>query len=417
MADGLLRAIRRIWQGLGLPARALVLQGLAHLSGLQRPVWTGGKLAASPDSSRLWIAGFLRSATGLGEGARLQARHERDHLAGLIDLSFLLGAPEVETDRLAGQDVLLPGDIGPDGAKAPRPGDVLVVHLNPPACLLALWLLRRVLRPEIRRIAYCAWELPEAPAFWRRSLEWFDEVHVPSSFVAAAVRGVFDGPVLVRPHQVTTPVPPEGGWPAPGFLPSAIGADSFLVVAMAQASSGLERKNPAGALDAFLEGLGGCDDAHLLLKLGPGYGPPPPAYEALLRRAAAHANVHVVEAVLGRRQLQELLARADVLLSLHRAEGFGLPMAEAMALGTPVVATGWSGNMDYMTAAAAALVGYTLAPVRGQDRAYGGKGRWAIADTGVAARQLRRLHDDPSWRRHLGLAGKKCLEDYLHSAG
>jgi glycosyltransferase involved in cell wall biosynthesis len=88
------------------------------------------------------------------------------------------------------------------------------------------------------------------------------------------------------------------------------------------------------------------------------------------------------------------------VLSLHRGEGFGLVLAEAMLLGKPVVATGWSGNTDFMDATNAALVGYRLVPARDDRLVY--RGLWAEPDVEEAALLLRKLADDADLRRDLG---------------
>ena len=100
-----------------------------------------------------------------------------------------------------------------------------------------------------------------------------------------------------------------------------------------------------------------------------------------------------------------LMAAADIVLSLHRSEGFGLVPAQAMALGKPVVATGWSGNLEFMTKDNSALVYYSLVPVRDPEGAFDAAGqKWADADVDHAAAWLRRLADDADLRASMGAA-------------
>ena len=111
------------------------------------------------------------------------------------------------------------------------------------------------------------------------------------------------------------------------------------------------------------------------------------------------------------------LVSADIVLSLHRSEGFGLVPAEAMLLGRPVVATGWSGNMTFMDDSCAALVGYRLVPARDPRGVYAVPGAtWAEPDIAHAAEWLRRLGDDPGLRARLGPAGQVAARARLGTA-
>ena len=145
----------------------------------------------------------------------------------------------------------------------------------------------------------------------------------------------------------------------------------FTVLAMADSRSSWSRKNPEGALRAFRAAFGSSPAARLVLKLG---GRPEElhAFEASLGHLLDGDNIEIVRGHLDDDALAALYRRADVLLSLHRAEGYGLPMNEAMAHGLPVVATGWSGNLDFMDATDSCLVPYDLVPVSDASAIYAG---------------------------------------------
>jgi glycosyltransferase involved in cell wall biosynthesis len=110
--------------------------------------------------------------------------------------------------------------------------------------------------------------------------------------------------------------------------------------------------------------------------------------------------------------VKALIAGADVLISLHRAEGFGLSPAEAMALGTPVVATGFSGVLDFMDETNALLVPFRSIPVDDPQRIYRGQA-WAEPDVDAAAEALRRLRDDAALPRRLAAAGRRAVAERL----
>jgi len=140
-----------------------------------------------------------------------------------------------------------------------------------------------------------------------------------------------------------------------------------------------------------------------------------PHVAALRERAAADPRVRLVDRVLEYRAMLSLIASADVFVSLHRAEGLGLCLLEAMALGRPVVATGWSGNLDYMDDRNSCLVDCDLVPVRGATHpAYASANlapdaRWAEPRLDHAATWLARLARDARLRRRIGARARSDL--------
>lgn len=112
-------------------------------------------------------------------------------------------------------------------------------------------------------------------------------------------------------------------------------------------------------------------------------------------------------------RLNALIRLCDVYVSLHRSEGFGLVMAEAMALGTPVVATAWSANTEFMTGQTACLVDCTLVPVQDQYEYEDDAFRWAEADAQQAAAYLKRLHEDRAFYQEKAACGKAWIEEHL----
>ena len=163
-------------------------------------------------------------------------------------------------------------------------------------------------------------------------------------------------------------------------------------------ASSFVRKNPFAAIAAFRRAFGDRLDRILVLKVS--HPEHAPADFARLTQTAQGPNIRIDTRILLPADRHALTNCADIVLSLHRGEGFGLVMAEAMLLGKPVVATGWSGNTDFMDSGNAALVPYRLAPAHDDRSVY--RGLWAEPDVGEAAAILRALADNPSARRALG---------------
>jgi glycosyltransferase involved in cell wall biosynthesis len=306
-------------------------------------------------------------------------------------------------------------DVGDQLDPAPRPATPaglppaapLLLHANAP---VLPWALRRLPRTLVagRRVVGCwAWELPVVPNSWLVALPFVHEIWVASRFTAEALRAWLPEAASVPVRVVPYPVALSPPSPAP-LDRAAFGLPAQAVVVLVSFSlaSSLVRKNPLGAVAAFRHAFGDRADRLLVLKVGnPDHYP---AEFAALRAAVADApNIRVETRTLPAADSHALTACADIVLSLHRSEGFGLVPAEAMLLGRPVIATGWSGNMEFMDAGTAALVGYRLVPAHDPRGVYEAPGAvWAEPDAAEAAAHLRRLADDATARTELGERGR-----------
>jgi len=246
------------------------------------------------------------------------------------------------------------------------------------------------------RIGFWHWEQPKLPPEHLAVFERLDEVWVPSAFVADAVTAVSPVPVVIIPHALNFA-------PTPGVKRSDFGlpADKLLVLMMYDFHSYQYRKNPQAAIAAFRLATAGRSDAVLVVKTINAHHHPEAAAELRAHLADMPATV-MIDNFLTRQQVWDLQSQCDMLVSLHRAEGFGLAPAEMMSLGKPVVATGWSANMDFMTAENSMPVKYTLEPLKEDIGAYRAGPVWAEADVEHAASCIRRLLDDPALRERIG---------------
>jgi glycosyltransferase involved in cell wall biosynthesis len=339
---------------------------------------------AGPVGEGVKIVGYFSEASGIAASARLAARAFE-----------ALGA---QVERI---DIGAAGRLDFSKALAgPTPAGAWIFHLNPPELLAALAVLgpKQVIGP---RYGYWAWELPRAPARWRRDAGLVDEVWAPSRFTADALRDAA-APVRVVPH--------------PLFLEdyakvrAAPRRAAFQGVSVFDFNSSLARKNPLGAIAAWAMAFGDDATAELTLKTQNGAAFP----EALAElRAEAPANVRIVDEIWPYDDVKRLIAGADVLVSLHRAEGFGLTPAEALALGTPVLATGWSGVMDFLDVESAILVPSTQVKVKDPQAIYPAGQSWADPDLDAAAEGLKRLREEPTLRRALVRAGRERVRRVL----
>ncbi|MFF1611032.1 glycosyltransferase [Amycolatopsis sp. NPDC058278] len=264
-------------------------------------------------------------------------------------------------------------------------------------------------------IGLWAWELPSPPVQARPHLPGIDELWVVSSFVADAFRTITDKPITVVPNVV--PLAPDAAGDRARFgLPE----DGLIVLFTFSASSSDARKNPWAVIEAFRRAFPAGDRgtrAHLVLKAN--NLELFPKLDASLSEAVAGVGGTLLRREMSRADMDTLLATCDVYASLHRSEGFGLGMAEAMAMGKAVVATGFGGNTDFMPPGSAAVVGYDVRPIAAGDHRYGGAGfgdwypvgqLWAEPDIDQAARWLRTLAGSPRLRAEMGRRAVRAIE-------
>jgi hypothetical protein len=193
------------------------------------------------------------------------------------------------------------------------------------------------------------------------------------------------------------PTPPEPRTRADLRLPE----DKFLFLFSFDYLSVFDRKNPLAVIEAFRRAFEPGVGAALVLKCI-NHDRDPESHAALLEAASGHPDVEVVDRYMSSSDNNSLTSLCDCYVSLHRAEGFGLVMAEAMWLGKPVIATGYSGNLDFMTPANSLLVDHRLIPIGPGMGPYPAAGEWAEPDVGHAATLMRQLFDDRDAARELG---------------
>jgi SAM-dependent methyltransferase/glycosyltransferase involved in cell wall biosynthesis len=237
-------------------------------------------------------------------------------------------------------------------------------------------------------IGFWWWEVTTFPQRWMGALELVDEVWVGSEHVAEAIRAVSNVAVVkVRIPVIMPPIVP--------FSREQLGLpDGFLFLFMFDFHSVFDRKNPIGVVDAFKSEFEPGSGASLVVKCI-NHQSRPDEYDRLRLAAEGHRDVHIIDRYVSSQEKDAMLGACDCYVSLHRAEGFGLGPAEAMYLGKPVIATRYSGNLDYMTDTNSYLVNYELRSIGEGNLPYPPEGEWAEPDTSHAARLMREVADNP----------------------
>ncbi len=323
------------------------------------------------------IVGLFHNPSGLGESARLCARqlHSNGYKIRCISAeSFFYKKRELDWSF---ENTAEAHEIG-----------LRIIHLNPP--MLPPYALLGGVRSytSTYNVGYWAWELEHLPPEWVKALSYINAVMGPSNFTVNTFRRYTDKPVLKVPHRVQVNTVTSGIRDRLGIAP-----DCFLVSCIFATQSSLERKNPESLIRAFLQAFGTDNKACLVFKIS-NIGPDKDRLEQMTR---GHDNILFIDDVWPHEDILGLIAESNVYASLHRSEGFGLSLAEAMLLGTPVIATNWSGNVDFCNTENSFPVGYSKINVRSSHSEFlkAGASVWAEPDIVQAARLLRQIRQNP----------------------
>jgi glycosyltransferase involved in cell wall biosynthesis len=260
------------------------------------------------------------------------------------------------------------------------------------------------------------WELSRYPAAPARQLERFDEVWALSTFIKDSLEGRVSVPI----HHL--PLASEA------HLTSFLGRQFFGIPARAYVflflfdfTSYVARKNPFAGLNAFARLLRSrpAANVHFVIKLS-GSQQRPDDYARFQEATGRYGErVTVIERILSDNEMKNLIRCCDCFLSLHRSEGLGRGLAEAMFLGKPAIATAYSGNMNFMTEDNSLLVNYRLVSVEPEAYPHWEGQLWADADVEQAAGHMVRLVDDPSFGQIVGARASRHLRQQFsyRSAG
>jgi len=248
------------------------------------------------------------------------------------------------------------------------------------------------------------WEVSQFPAAYQRAFDYVDEVWAASEFVRDAIAAETTKPVRVVPLPVTAPAPSTIDRGSVGL------AESYTFLFNFDFLSVFARKNPLAVIDAYCRAFTPDDGAALIIKSINGHLDAHVHELGRLREATAmRPDITIRDGYLAASERDALVAASDCYVSLHRSEGFGLTMAEAMAHGKPVIATGYSGNLTFMDEGNSILVPYRLVPIAPGTGPYPPGVEWADPDPEFAAAAMRRLFDDRAGARALGETARASI--------
>ena len=338
-------------------------------------------LAGSPLAVN--VIGYLGETLGLGEAARL-------YIAALTAAGVPVTTTAVTPDlpvKDAQRAITRYGSRRFQDLRANAEPAFNLACLNGDHLAELIRVRGEVILEGLPTIGQWGWETDVLPSSWTPAFEFVDEVWVYSRFMAENLGRLLPMPVVVVPPAIVAPDPSRAE------LPIARD-DRFTFVFMLDFFSTLRRKNTIGLVEAFARAFSPDEGPRLILKtINARFRPE--AADELRYRAADRPDIELVDEYFDPAQKAALLQRADCYVSLHRSEGFGLPLAESMSLGTPVIATGFSGNTDFTTPHNSYLVDWKPTRVGPDCEIYPPQGMWAEPDLDHAAELMRYVFEHP----------------------
>lgn len=367
--------------------KALLKRNLARrLPDVSRFVHARSCAPAETWPDTMVVSGFFRGSFGIARGAEMTAAALEKNGFSVIrhDVSDLL-----TSRRLFSHSIEAPSSAG------------WFLHLNAPEMIAALARLSPLGLPRAIRIAYWAWELATFPEEWAIGGDVVDLIAFPSNFSRAAFEKV-KTQQIVLPHPLSLT---EGDRWA-GAVRTASQSKPYTFMVQMDGLSSIARKNAPAVIEAFRSSFCGSRAARLVVKTQKLNSK---QHQALSAHIGESENIDWINREVSASDMGHLLGSIDCLVSAHRSEGFGLALAEAILSEKSVIATGWSGNMDFMHGVPASLINYRLIDVKPTDDVYGRYSalgaQWADPDLDGLAQLMR-----------LQVAGEGCGgREVMHS--
>jgi hypothetical protein len=248
-----------------------------------------------------------------------------------------------------------------------------------------------------------AWELQTFPPRWYDRFAFYDEIWATTSFVADAFATIAPIPVVCIPPVLT---PPDLGSRERGRALLGAG-DDFVFLFTFDFHSHVERKNPLGVVSAFRRAFDASEPVRLVLKSVNAASDP--AARDALSAGVDERQVQLRDGYWTAEEMRDLVAGCDAYVSLHRSEGTGLTITDAMAHGKPTIATDWSGNTDFMTVSNSFPVRYELTTLTESVGPYEQGGTWAEPSLEHAAELMRHVYEHRHLAAQLGARAQRDI--------
>ena len=351
--------------------------------------------ATAPKAERvkIQVIGPLAKSSGLGQAARLSVETLKaaGYEPSVLDFDLDNPAPVGMTTKDLAFDV-------------PQPAQVNLIHLNGETLPMALAYMPDVFNGAYN-IGYYFWELSRPAEAQNLSFDICDEIWVATEYGVEIYKPVMKGKPVTNVGMAVEEVPDPGREASRAWVEARlpIGPKTFVFMAAFDSFSFVERKNPHATVAAFKAAFGEDDDVHLVLKTHNRDFVDDPhqtrRWDRLVEIAAADPRITILNETLRYSDLMRLKRGCDCYVSLHRSEGWGFGLIEAMSIGVPILCTGYSGNVDFTRPEHSWLVDYDLVePKAGEYIFVDGDQVWANPKEESAVEMMRAVRANPAER-------------------
>lgn len=337
------------------------------------------------------LFGHARARLGVGEDVRMAARALDEARVPYVICDVSAGSIEAEEHGLDHRIV------------ATMPYAMNLFCMTGMETVAAMLARGRAHFDDHTNIGFWPWELPQWPALWHHAYGFVDEVWASTRFATEAFRSSASVQVSQRPLAVA--VDATDGLGRNDF---GLPAGHFLFGFAFDGLSSFGRKNPEGCISAFQQAFPDRDLPVGLVLKGLRVTDNP-KWQSLVDASKADPRIHLLSGSYSRGALLDLFRALDCFISLHRSEGFGRNIAEAMLLGKPVIATAFSGNVDFTTNTTSFQVPYRLRPLKADEYPFGEGLSWAEPDIAIAAERMREVWGDAATRVAIAAAGQMLV--------
>ena len=343
------------------------------------------------------VIGFVKGETGLGQSCRM--------LIGALDI----GDINYTVYNYNHISSMRQNDTTyDDKITNTTPYNINLIHINPSDLALVNTTFNKKIWDYKYNIGFWLWELEEFPDEWIKCFNYVDEIWTPSEFASNAIRKKTSLPVKTIKYPIDAPTDLKIYNRKYFNLPSSI----FLYLIMYDCNSNTERKNPMSSIKAFKTAFSSDNkDVGIVIKIN---NPQDKDLQIIEKELKDYSNVFIIPKIMTKIEVNSLIKSCNVLVSLHRSEGFGLPLAEAMYLGVPTIATKWSANVEFMNEDIACMVDYKFITLDRDYGVYRRGNRWADADLDQAAEFMIKLYKDQKYRLIMTGKAQKYIIDNLN---
>ena len=349
-----------------------------------------------PSDNGINVVGYLCAEIGLGESARTLIKSIKTTKIKHSLINYKLYGISNNDHRFKNEFTVT------------NPYNVNIVVVNPDILDHASFCLGKEFFKNRYNIGYWSWEFPNIPIEWKKYEKIFDEFWVPSEFVKQAVLKKINKLVTIVPHSIEVK-----SFEKYGRNHFGLDNERFVFSFIFDYNSLFDRKNPVAVVRAFKKAFSDNENVSLVIKCSNSEDHNA-NHNLLLKEIKKDKRIKIISKYLTRDEIYSMLDVSDVYVSLHRSEGFGLTMAEAMFLGKPVICTNYSGNTDFTKKDNSFLVNYKKTKLKENAGPYKKGNEWAEPDIDQAAELMCKLYDKKELRNKIGNLGKEFIHNNLN---